>query len=265
MINTILSLSLRKAYRLIKMPRLLCFTAHPDDEAGGFGGTLLHYAALGVETHVICLTPGQAATHRGGAKSDEELASMRRKEFAASCSVLKVTSGTVLDYPDGGLDRQNFYDVVADLTARIRKLRPNVVMTLGTEGGVTAHPDHSMASIFATMAYHWAGRSNRFPEQLQDGLSVHQAQKLYYATALFSLADRQPVSLSPSTAIIKLEPHEFESKIAAFKCHTSQAPLFPRFENMARHRGHAEVFHLAAASTPRKVETETDLFAGISD
>ena len=41
--------------------RLLCITAHPDDEAGGFGGTLLQYAERGVETHVVCLTPGQAA------------------------------------------------------------------------------------------------------------------------------------------------------------------------------------------------------------
>jgi LmbE family N-acetylglucosaminyl deacetylase len=38
------------------MRRLLYFTAHPDDEAGSFGGTLLHYAERGIETHVICLT-----------------------------------------------------------------------------------------------------------------------------------------------------------------------------------------------------------------
>ena len=72
------------------MLRLLCFTAHPDDEAGGFGGTLHHYAERGVETHVVCMTPGQAATHRGGAKSDNELARMRRREFAAACKLLKV-------------------------------------------------------------------------------------------------------------------------------------------------------------------------------
>ena len=40
--------------------RLLCVTAHPDDEAGGFGGVLHLYAARGVETNLICLTPGQA-------------------------------------------------------------------------------------------------------------------------------------------------------------------------------------------------------------
>ena len=247
------------------MPRLLCFTAHPDDEAGGFGGTLLQYAERGVETHVICLTPGQAATHRGGAKSDDELSALRRREFQDSCKLLKVRSGTVLDYPDGKLDRQNFESVVADLTQRVRQLRPHVIMTMGTEGAITAHPDHSMVAIFATMAFHWAGRSNRFADQLQNGLGVHHTQKLYYGTALFTMPDRQPVALAPSTAIVELEPHQLEAKISAFKCHTTQAPLFPFFEETVRKRGRLELFHLAAASTPRKVETERDLFAGVAE
>ena len=38
----------------------------------------------------------------------------------------------MLDYPDGKLDRQDFYAVVADLTRRVRELRPHVVMTMGT-------------------------------------------------------------------------------------------------------------------------------------
>jgi LmbE family N-acetylglucosaminyl deacetylase len=250
---------------LNKMPRLLCFTAHPDDEAGGFGGTLLHYAARGVETHVICLTPGQAATHRGGAETDEDLSAARRLEFAESCRLLKVASGTVLDYPDGKLDQQNFLTVVADLTRRVRQIRPHVIITMGSEGAITAHPDHSMVSLFATMAFHWAGRSNRFTGQLQtEGLSVHQTQKLYFGTTLFTMPDRQPISQSPSTAIVELSPAELDTKIAAFKSHTSQAPLFGFFEATVRKRGRLELFHLAAASTPRKVEVEKDLFAGVS-
>lgn len=246
------------------MPRLLCFTAHPDDEAGGFGGTLLRYAERGVETHVICLTPGQAATHRGGAKSDEELSAVRRKEFASSCALLKVKQGMVLDYPDGKLDQQNFQTTVADLTRRVRELQPEVIMTMGPEGAITAHPDHSMVSIFATMAFHWAARASYFPEQLQNGLSPHQARKLYYGTALFTMPDRPPVSLPPSSTVIELAPHELEAKIAAFKCHTSQSPLFGFFEETVRRRGRLELFHLAASAQPRKVETETDLFAGIA-
>src|SRR5207248_5433080 len=78
------------------MLKLLCVTAHPDDEAGGFGGTLRLYADRGVETHVICLTEGQAARNRGTAKTGEELAHMRRTEFAESCRLLQISQSTVL-------------------------------------------------------------------------------------------------------------------------------------------------------------------------
>jgi LmbE family N-acetylglucosaminyl deacetylase len=248
-----------------KMPRLLCITAHPDDEAGGFGGSLLHYAEKGVETHVICLTPGQAATHRGGAKSDEELSAIRRQEFAAACKLLKVREGTVLDYPDGKLDQQNLFAVVADLTRRVREIRPDVMMTMGPEGAITAHPDHSMVSVFGTLAVHWAGRANRFAGQLKDGLSPHQTKKIYYGTAGFTMPDRQPVSLAPASMVLNLTPAEIEAKVAAFECHKSQAPLFPFFEETIRRRGKTEQFHLAATAIPRKMEVETDMFEGIGD
>jgi LmbE family N-acetylglucosaminyl deacetylase len=247
------------------MLRLLCVTAHPDDEAGAFGGSLLLYASRGVETHVICLTPGQAATHRGGARSDQELAAMRRQEFQASCRVLKIKQGEVLDHPDAGLDRVNFYALVGELVERIRRIRPHVMMTIGPEGAVTAHPDHSMASLVATLAYHWAGRNNRFPGQLQNGLAPHRTQKLYYSTTLFTLADRQPVSPAPVTATIEIGPDFLEAKIQAFKKHTSQSPLFQLFETMVRKRGTKELFHLAATTVPRQMPMETDLFEGVKE
>jgi LmbE family N-acetylglucosaminyl deacetylase len=190
---------------------------------------------------------------------------MRRREFAASCKLLQVTGGTVLDYPDGKLYQQNFYSVVTDLTGRIRQLRPHVVITMGPEGSLTAHPDHSMASIFATMAVHWAGRTNRFPDQLQAGMTPHRVQKLYFGTALFALQGRQPTAMPPASLVLELTQEEVDTKIAAFKCHISQAPLFPIFEDMVRKRGKLELFHLAAHVTPRKVEMETDLFAGVAE
>lgn len=244
------------------MRRLLCITAHPDDEAGGFGGSLLKYRSQGVETFVVCLTPGQAATHRGGAASDAELAAMRRAEFARSCEILKITQGEVLDFADAALDRANFYQVVCELVLRIRRIRPQVILTLGTEGAITAHPDHSMAALFATAAFHWAGRSNRFPEQLGATMNPHRANKLYYSTANFTLPDRQPVSLAPATAHIEVGPW-FEQKIAAFKAHTTQKPLFELFETNVRKRGTVELFHLAARNEPGEISRETDLFGGI--
>lgn len=245
------------------MLRLLCVTAHPDDEAGGFGGSLLHYHQKGVATYVICLTAGTAATHRGGARSDDELALMRRQEFAASCRMLGVTRGEVLNFRDGKLSSENLVKVAGELVMRIRQVRPHVMITFGLEGALTAHPDHSMAGTFATLAYHWAGRTNRYPEQLH-GLAPHRVTKLYYATALFTLADRPPTSLAPVTAVIDIRDY-LDTKVAAFKAHTSQAPLFPIFENTIRHSGHQEMFHLAARIEPGTVHEERDLFEDIED
>jgi LmbE family N-acetylglucosaminyl deacetylase len=240
----------------------MVITAHPDDEAGGFGGSLRLYADRGVETCVICLTPGQAATHRGSAKNDQELAAMRRKEFAASCQILGVSRGIVLDYPDGQLHRQDLYRVVCDLTLQVREFRPQVMLTFGPEGGITAHTDHSMASIFATLAFHWAGRNNRFPDQLDDRLKPHCAQKLYYATSNFTLPDRQPVTLAPITTTIDIGRH-VETKLNAFKAHTSQSPLWARFEDRLRKLMREERFHLAASVRNEAVSGETDLLAGV--
>jgi len=246
------------------MPRMMCITAHPDDEAGSFGGSLALYHDRGVETCVICLTPGQSATHRGSAKDDQELAGTRRKEFAASCEILKVTRGIVLDHPDAKLYRQDLYRVVCDLTLHVRQFRPQVMLAFGPEGGVTGHDDHSMASVFATLAFHWAGRNNRYPDQLKNGLGPYRPQKLYYATANFALPDRQPITLAPASAVIEIGNH-LETKIAAFKAHKTQAPLWPLFESHVRQRGRNEMFHLAAWIKPEPIPQETDLFARVED
>lgn len=248
----------------LRMFRLMVITAHPDDEAGGFGGTLRLYRDRGVETCVVCLTHGQAATNRGGAKSDRELAELRRQEFAASCEILRVSEPIILDYPDGQLHRQELNRVIYALALRIRKFRPQVLLVFGPEGGVTGHPDHSMAGIFATLAFHWAGRSNRYADQLETSLTPHRVQKLYHATYEFALPNRPPITFAPPTAIIDIGDH-LEAKIAAFKAHKTQSPLFPLFEANVRKLGRREMFHLAASIIPGPPPSETDLFAGIND
>ena len=180
------------------MLRMMVVTAHPDDEAGSFGGSLCLYRERGVETCVICLTPGQAASFRGGAKNDTDLAGLRRREFAAACDLLRVFRGIVLDYTDGQLHRLEMQRVVSDLVQRMREFRPQVVLTFDPAGGVTGHTDHSMASIFAPWLFTGQGRDNRFPDQLSGSITPWRIQKLYYATNDFTLPGRQPVTLAPA-------------------------------------------------------------------
>ncbi len=246
------------------MKRILVVTAHPDDEVGGFGGTLLKYRALGAETYVICLTAGEAATNRSHAKRDDELAEIRRAEFATACNVLRISQGWVLDYRDGALDRENCYRVIADLVKRIREIRPHVLLTFGPDGSVTGHPDHSMTSVYATLAFHWAGRRNRFADQFWTELQEHRTQKLYYQTTNFLLPDRPAVSPSPITCEIDTREY-LEEKIRAFRQHQSQAPLFDLFEMNMRKRPESELFHLAASNAPRPSAMEKDIFEGVVD
>ena len=248
------------------MRNLLCVTAHPDDEAGAFGGALLLYQERGVATYVVCVTEGTAARNRGAARTNEELAALRRAEFAASCKLLNVSRSEVLDYSDSGLDHADLYRAAGDLTLRIRQIRPQVLITFGPDGGLTGHVDHAMAGTFATLAFEWAGRPDRYPEQLQSGLTPHRVQKLYYHTADFLLPDRQPISQPTVTTRIEIGSERFERKIQAFQLHTTQAPLFDRVrKSLGQGGGEEEMYHLAASSAPREAKHERDLFEGIQE
>jgi LmbE family N-acetylglucosaminyl deacetylase len=248
------------------MRKLLCITAHPDDEAGAFGGALLLYHERGVQTYIVCMTAGTAARNRGTAQTHDDLAELRRAEFAASCRLLGVTRGEVLDYPDSKLDRADLQQAVGDLVLRIRQIRPQIIITFGPDGGLTGHIDHAMAGTFATLAFEWAGRPDRYPEQLEHGLAPYRVQKLYYHSADFHLPDRQPISQPTVTARIEIGAARFEKKVQAFRQHTTQAPLFERVrKNLGQGGGAVEMYHLAAVSNPREAKLETDLYEDVAD
>jgi LmbE family N-acetylglucosaminyl deacetylase len=246
----------------------MCFTAHPDDECGAFGGALMMAHQRGVETSVVCLTEGRAGSHRGNARTDDEFAQLRRQEFAAALRVLGVTHGEVMNYPDGGLLRQDFAAVTTVLVERIRRFRPQVVLTFGGDGNVNLHPDHTMVSFFATAAFHWAGRTNFAPEQLADGLLPFRAQKLYYAAAPF-LANPNPeevrkITLMPASLVLTLGNLK-QKKLEAFMQHTTQAGMLGKIKVVFEETGDEEKYLLTAARGFPSSPIETDMFAGIEE
>jgi LmbE family N-acetylglucosaminyl deacetylase len=248
--------------------RLMCFTAHPDDECGAFGGALMLAHQRGVETSVVCLTEGRAGSHRGNARNDDEFATLRRQEFAAALQVLGVSNGEVLDYPDGGLARQDFAAVTTVLVERIRRFRPHVVLTFGGDGNVNLHPDHTMVSCFATAAFHWAGRGNFATDQIAAGLLPFRAQKLYYAVAPF-LANPDPeearkIALMPASLVLELGNLRAK-KLEAFMQHTTQAEMLSKIKLVFEETGGEEKYLLAAARGFRSSPLETDMFAGIEE
>ena len=248
--------------------RLMCLTAHPDDECGGFGGALMLAHQRGVETSVVCLTEGRAASHRGDARSSEELAQLRRREFAAALDVLGVNHGEVLAYPDGQLLKQDFASVAAVLVERIRRFRPHVVLTFGGDGNVNLHPDHTMVCFFATAAFHWAGRSNFAPEQLAAGLVPYRPQKLYYSAAPFlanaTAEEARQIALMPASLVLELGALKAK-KLEAFLQHTTQAEMLAKVKAVFEKTGGEEKYLLAAAPGIGSSPLENDMFEGIEE
>jgi LmbE family N-acetylglucosaminyl deacetylase len=246
----------------------MCFTAHPDDECGAFGGALMLAHQRGVETSVVCLTEGRAGSHRGNARSDDELALLRRQEFAAALRVLRVDHGEVLNYPDGGLVHQDFNEVTKVLVAHLRRFRPHVVLTFGGDGNVNLHPDHTMACFFATAAFHWAGRNNFAQEQIAQGLLPYRAQKLYYGAAPFlahsDAEEGRRITLMPASLVLEVGDLKAK-KLEAFMQHTTQAGMFAKVKAAFDETAGEEKYLLAAARGLRSTPLEPDMFSGIEE
>ena len=237
----------------------MCVVAHPDDECFGFGGALALAADRGVETFVVCLTDGQAATARGSAGSGEELGKMRRAEFAASCKVLGVKHHELLDYQDGRVEFADFSKTAGRLVERMRRFRPDVVLTFGGDGGLNTHADHMMVSALTTAAFHWSGRPKRYPELAQ----VFQPRRLFYLSTNFFMEDRQAPLPPPWTVTLDIGAAK-DRKMQAFREHTSQAPLVEKTKDMFAKHGGFEFYTLAASVEAHAAEQTQDLFAGLA-
>jgi len=244
--------------------RLMCTTAHPDDESAAFGGSLLMAHEQGVETSVICMTDGNAATFRGEAKNAAELAAMRRKEFAAACNQLGVAHGEVLDLQDGQLPHADFYQAAGELVQRIRRYRPQVILTFGSEGGVNLHRDHTMVSLMTTAAFHWAGRSAYFPEQIAQGFAAYAPQKLYVLQAPF-LASREAertTAITPCSLRLDLDQYK-QKKLDAFLMHSTQRGVVDRVRDEFDKHGGQECYLLVASRIDGC--SDTSLFGGVQE
>ncbi|WP_446743900.1 PIG-L deacetylase family protein [Silvibacterium acidisoli] len=248
--------------------RLLCVTAHPDDESGGFGGALLSSHREGIETNLLCFTDGQAAHYRGDAKDAADLGQRRRSELAEACDVLGVTRHEVLDYEDGELMKEAIHLIIGEVVQRIRLLRPQVVLTFGGDGAVNLHRDHTVISLATTAAFHWAGRPEFFHEQVDGGLAAYTPRKLYYlSTPFVAVRDRPELSnaaVVPWSLSLDTSGDLWEKKIEAFSKHTTQAGVLDRVREMIGEHKDYERYLLAAAPQSLDVSEDTALFQGVT-
>lgn len=141
------------------VPRtLVAVLAHPDDEEPA-APLLARYAREGVQVFFLIATDGGQGTGFAAARGessprDQELVRVRTEEAICSAQALGVQPPIILGFPDGRLgdyigDPTLAYRLTQRLAEELQRLRPDVILTWGPEGGM-GHPDHRMVSTIVT-------------------------------------------------------------------------------------------------------------------
>jgi LmbE family N-acetylglucosaminyl deacetylase len=158
--------------------KLLAVFAHPDDESMGMGGTLVKYAADGVETHLVCASRGE----RGWAGPEEQdpglekLGQLRTSELENAAQELGLKSLHFLGYIDGDVDQADHAEATRKIVTQIRMIKPQVVVTFPPDGNY-GHPDHIAIGQLTCAAVLCAADSSYVDFE---GQSSHRVSKLYY-------------------------------------------------------------------------------------
>lgn len=190
---------------------MLVVLAHPDDESFPIGGTLAKYAADGVRITLISATRGEAGIPW---TSPPATAAIRERELRAAAATLGIAEVRFLDELDSMLFHADHAQIIARLTAAMREIRPDTVITFGPDG-ISGHSDHIIMHQLTTAAFDQAG--------------IEGAQ-LFYITP--SEATRQGCGVPPSHEVTGGPVTAIDvgaylvTKVRAIQCHASQQPPF---------------------------------------
>ncbi|HKH90362.1 MAG TPA: PIG-L family deacetylase [Gemmatimonadaceae bacterium] len=208
---------------------LVALLAHADDE-GAAAPVLARYAREGVEVYLIVASDGSAGTgSKGGylvrADSGPEggaLTRVRAEEARCAAAAIGAQEPILLGFPDGKLgdytgDRSLMYRLTERVAKEIERLRPDVVITWGPDGG-TGHPDHRLIGNIATQLQR-AGAPG-MPERL-----FH----MYLPVEAFRLLNPQrgePPLLLPQTKYftvrVAFTPADLDAAQRGMTCHRTQ-------------------------------------------
>ncbi len=225
----------------LRMTVIVAITAHPDDEVFTFGGALAMYAARGHQVGLICLTDGQMG-RTGGLVERPLLGALRREELRRACARFGIEAVITPGLSDGGLEQHPQDEGVELVAAELDRLAADVVLAFGPEGGASGHPDHKVASRWATRA---AGD-----------------RRLYWASwpgEMLLPVERQREPGPPCTTVVELGEHAARKR-EAFLEHRSQIDHLALFDTLQEQLAGRELYYRAHPAWRGGGARETDLF-----
>ena len=205
---------------------LVAVLAHADDE-GPAAPILARYAREGAQIYLLIATDGGQgtgfATERGDTPPrDQDLVRVRMEEARCAAQALGVKPPILLSFPDGKLgdyvgDRTLAYRLTQRIAEELQRLRPDVIVTWGPEGG-TGHPDHRMVSAIVTQLQR--ARAPGVPERVFYMYLPPEAMR-----AMFPQRGEPPLLVPDArhvTVRVPFTPEDAQASARSMACHKSQ-------------------------------------------
>ncbi len=214
--------------RLLEAGNVLCIQPHPDDMDIAAGATLSKLTSAGAHVTLATLTDGSKGTN-DPATDPVVLAKTRRAEQEAATKFTGVQDLVWMPFIDGELPDS---DAVRDEIIRlIRRVKPDLVMTIDPFIPYEAHPDHLRAGRLVLAAVLFAPMPHFAPGTAP-----------YEVPAVALTQTHRPNTYVDVTA-------EFEKKLSAVGAHQSQfaGEFLQRF---------SLYLHVRAAEYGQKIDAE---------
>ena len=232
---------------------VMCIAAHPDDEDGTSLTVLRH--KYGVHTVSLFSTFGEGGQNAIGPELYEELGAIRVRETMAAAEI-QGSEPHFLGMKDFGFSKSadeafKFWghdEPLRRMVLQIRQLRPDVIIT--NHDTTSGHGHHQATGRLELEAFDAAADPQRFPEQLKDGVTTWQVQRLFVRAGFGGgPAANAPQQPNAQAGLVTIDPNEqdpvrgttyAEQALAALQKHATQGPWPKTVADMARARNYAD-------------------------
>jgi len=133
--------------------KILYIFPHPDDESFGPAAAMYRQRQQGHEVHLLTLTKGEATKvrHELGV-GKEEMGDIRYQEMQDVAEVLELSSLTVWDWPDSGLQDMDPRPLEKEIAAFIQALQPHILVSYPVHG-ISGFHDHLVTHALVKRVY----------------------------------------------------------------------------------------------------------------
>ncbi|HVS80236.1 MAG TPA: PIG-L family deacetylase [Pyrinomonadaceae bacterium] len=256
---------------------VMCIAAHPDDEDGT--SLIVMRRKYGAHTVSLFSTFGEGGQNAIGPELYEELGAIRARETMAAAEI-QGSEPYFLGLKDFGYSKSadeafKFWghdEALRRMVLQIRKLRPDVIITNHSATN-NDHGHHQATARLELEAFDAAADPNRFREQLKEGVTVWQVQRLFVRVrGNQNQTDNAGITVDPNEVDPIRGTTFAEQALSALQKHATQGPwpktvaqVAARFANSSEGRLPLVRYRLAreAPNVPRLPSEAQTFLAGL--